>query len=905
MPDTHEHVPTSPSPLGDHWIRLLTNHLLGSVHEGIIVYDRGLRYRLWNPFMERISGKSAAEVLGRLPLDVFPWLKAVGIMDRLQAALARQAPEPLEFPAEVLGRPCWMVNTTTAMHDEHGEVVGLIGIVHDVTDRKRAEIALREQERLLAETQRIAHVGSWTVALTDGRASWSDESYRIFGLPERSCDVSPELFLRMVHPDDRTAMEGWLVDCEANRHPGELEFRIVRPDGSLRTILGRGNLEVDQEGRPVRMIGSVHDITDRVRSATALRESERRLELAVRSSGAGVWDWHVRENDMVWNDRMLELYGYTRESFPGGVEAWKRGLHPADRERATAESEAALRGGGPYDTQFRVVRPDGSVIHIKADGLVVRDADGAAVRMTGLNRDITEAVRADERKQEDTRLIAECQRAARAGWYSLDIATGIWQSSPQLDEIFGIPPDFARDVAGWVNIVHPDDRETMLDHFQRHVVQERNPFDHKYRIVRFSDGAELWVHGRGALTLDASGAPLSMSGLIQDITEAKAAESERERLEEHLQHAQKMEAIGTLAGGVAHDFNNILGGILGGLSLLELELGDRAGVSADIENMKGLVQRGADLAKQLLGFARRGRYDAKPLDLERVVRDTGAMFGRTRRDVTLHYHFAPGLQAVLMDHTQLEQILLNLFLNAGQAMSSGGRILVTADNVLVADSEAAALQVETGRFVRLVVSDTGTGMDAATKARAFEPFFTTKPAGHGSGLGLASTYGIVRNHGGAITVESDLGKGATFTILVPATERRPADTRVRSAVRHEGSGTILVVDDEAPLRGVCAQLLTRMGYDVLTADGGRAALEVVDANRDRISLVILDLTMPDMSGAETFDAIRRTAPNQKVLLASGFSGEGQAQELLDRGCNGFIQKPFDMSTLSAKLRELL
>ena len=894
----------TPAP-SEGWSRLLTSYLIGSVHEGIIVYDCDLRYRLWNPFMERISGRSASEVLGRRPLEVFPWLESVGLIDRLRRALAGEKTDPFEFAVDVPGHSGWVVNTTAPLRDEHGAIVGLIGIVQDLAERKRAETALREHERLLAETQRIAHVGSWAATLPDMRVSWSDETYRIFGFPEHGCEPSAQLFLDLVHPDDRAAMEAWQADCVAGRHPGELECRIVRPDGTVRTVLGRGDLETDPQGRSIRMIGSVQDITDQVQSATALRESERRLDLAVRSSGAGVWDWWVRENRMVWDDRMLELYGYTRESFPGGVEVWERGVHPEDRARATAECNAALSGERPFDTEFRVVRPDGTVIHVKADGLVLRDSGGTALRMIGLNRDVTERVRADVRRREDARLIAESQRAARAGWYSLDIGSGTWQSSPQLDEIFGLPPGFTRDIPGWLQVVHPDDRAMMLDHFQRHVLQESHPFDHQYPVVRLSDGAELWVHGRGALSVDASGTPLSMSGLIQDISVMKAAEAERERLEAHLQHAQKMEAIGTLAGGVAHDFNNILGGVLGGLSLLEMELADRGVASADIENMKALVQRGADLAKQLLGFARRGRYDAKPLDLERVVRETGAMFGRSRPDVTLHYDFAPGLDAVLMDHTQLEQVLLNLFLNAGQAMPAGGPVLVSAGNTALTESEAAALQVEPGPFVRLVVADSGTGMDSATKARIFEPFFTTKPAGHGSGLGLASTYGIVRNHGGAISVESEPGKGAAFTILVPATDERVADTRMPGAVHHEGTGTILVVDDEAPLRAICTRLLERMGYQVLTADGGRAALELLEAHQDRISLVILDLTMPGMSGAETFEAIRRMAPDQKVLLASGFSAEGQAKDLLDRGCNGFIQKPFDLGALTAKLRELL
>jgi CheY-like chemotaxis protein len=366
-----------------------------------------------------------------------------------------------------------------------------------------------------------------------------------------------------------------------------------------------------------------------------------------------------------------------------------------------------------------------------------------------------------------------------------------------------------------------------------------------------------------------------------------------------------MEAIGTLAGGVAHDFNNILAGILGGLSLLELDLGDRMQRQADIREMKSLVERGADLAKQLLGFGHRGKYDARPLDLAQVTRQTGTMFSRTRRDVTLQYDFAQDLKAVLMDHTQLEQILLNLFVNAGQAMPRGGRILLRAENVLLSKEQTEIQGAKPGPFVKLVVADTGAGMDAATQERIFEPFFTTKPAGQGSGLGLASVYGIVKNHGGMITVESAPGNGATFTIFLPSTDQ-PVEARRGSvpAPAPAGQGVILVVDDEEQLLRMGARMLEALGYEAMTACCGEEALEVVRKHKGRLTLVILDMTMPGMSGAATFDALRQIAPDLKVLLASGFSVEGQAQALLSRGANGFLQKPFDVSALAAKLKTL-
>ena len=396
----------------------------------------------------------------------------------------------------------------------------------------------------------------------------------------------------------------------------------------------------------------------------------------------------------------------------------------------------------------------------------------------------------------------------------------------------------------------------------------------------------------------------TLADMAWEIAERRRMEQEREELQLQLAQAQKMEAIGTLAGGIAHDFNNILAGVLGGLALLELGVEDDSS-KTDIQEMKALVNRGAALTKQLLGFARRGKYDPKPLDLTRVVAQTSALYGRARSDITLQLDFAPGLMAVLMDHSQLEQVLLNLFVNAGQAMPEGGRLLLHAENADLADEEGSLLGVPPGLYAKLVVTDTGSGMDASTMGRIFEPFFTTRAPGQGTGMGLASVYGIIKNHAGFIGVESELGKGTTFTLLLPATERQVAEEKAPVAVIQHGTGTILVVDDEAQVVKVCARLLQAFGYEVLTAPGGTQALELVRQYGTKISLVLLDMTMPEMSGRQTYEAMQKIVPGIKVLLSSGSSIEGHARELLDSGCNGFIQKPFDAVALSAKVHEIL
>ena len=416
-----------------------------------------------------------------------------------------------------------------------------------------------------------------------------------------------------------------------------------------------------------------------------------------------------------------------------------------------------------------------------------------------------------------------------------------------------------------------------------------------------AEGAPFWTLSEATLASGANGTPV-IRVVMSDLTERKRAENERAKFEVQLVQAQKMEAIGTLAGGIAHDFSNILQGIMGALSLVDLSAA--RGAVQELEEAKALVVRGADLTKQLLGFARRGKYDVRPVDLARVVERTSAIFARTHRHLEIQLDLAPSVPAVLMDHAQLEQILLNLFVNAAQAMPSGGRLHLRAEGVKLSGEEVEVGCVP-GRYAKLAVQDTGTGMDAATQARIFEPFFTTKTPGHGTGLGLSSVYGILKSHAAFIRVESELGRGATFTLFLPATDQPVVTVRASPAPIQRGKGTILVVDDEPAVLRVNTRLLEKLGYDVLAAPGGKRAVELMRQHSEKISVVILDMIMPDMSGRMTYDALREIAPNLKVLLCSGYSLEGEAQENIASGCKGFLQKPFDAAALSAKLQEIM
>jgi PAS domain S-box-containing protein len=398
--------------------------------------------------------------------------------------------------------------------------------------------------------------------------------------------------------------------------------------------------------------------------------------------------------------------------------------------------------------------------------------------------------------------------------------------------------------------------------------------------------------------LDVQGKLTGYTHTLKDITESK-------RLEAQFQQAQKMEAVGTLAGGIAHDFNNLLMGAQGNISLMLLDIDSSHPHYERLKNMEKLVQSGAKLTSLLLGYASKGKYEVKPLDLNQLVEETCDTFGRTRKEITIHRELAEGLFAIEADRVQIEQVLLNLFVNAADAMPGGGDLILKTVNMTHDDMKGGPYDPKPGNYVLLTVTDTGMGMDKETMERIFDPFFTTKEMGRGTGLGLASVYGITKGHGGYIEVDSDKAQGTTFSIYLPASGKK-VEKAVKAPERYiRGTGTVLLVDDEDIILEVGKELLEGVGYRVLLARDGKEAIEVYRKRQDEIDIVLLDMVMPNMGGGEAYDRMKEINSDIKVLLSSGFSIDGEASDILERGCDGFIQKPFRMNQLSGKIRDIL
>jgi two-component system cell cycle sensor histidine kinase/response regulator CckA len=398
---------------------------------------------------------------------------------------------------------------------------------------------------------------------------------------------------------------------------------------------------------------------------------------------------------------------------------------------------------------------------------------------------------------------------------------------------------------------------------------------------------------------------IGFRGVARDVSERLRGEREKRRLEAQLQQAQKMEAIGTLASGIAHDFNNIMMGILGNASLMLARIEDGHPHQEKLKNIEKYVENGSELTKQLLGFARGGKYHVKATDLRELVELSAQMFGRTKKEIRIHTTHLKNTWAVEVDRGQIEQVLLNLFVNAWQAMPNGGDLYLLSEDIELDKTFRAPYDFTPGRYVKLTVVDTGIGMDKATQERIFEPFFTTKEMGRGTGLGLASAYGIIKNHGGYIDVYSEKGQGTTFNIYLPASDKSVVQEAPAPRAIQKGHETVLLVDDEDITMEVGLEILEELGYKVFAARNGSEALNVYSTHQNQIDLVILDMIMPDMGGGRTYDELKKINPAVKVLLSSGYSIGGEASQILDRGCNGFIQKPFNMKQLSEKMRTIL
>lgn len=435
------------------------------------------------------------------------------------------------------------------------------------------------------------------------------------------------------------------------------------------------------------------------------------------------------------------------------------------------------------------------------------------------------------------------------------------------------------------------------------VIDLKQEADNSERELVCSDGSRLPIL-KSVKRIQIHGQEKLLESFV-DIAARKRAEEEKIKLETQLLQVQKMESLGTLAGGIAHDFNNLLMGIQGYTSLIMLDLDASHPHHKQLKHIEEQVQSAAGLTRQLLGFARGGKYEMRSININEVIQKTSAMFGRTKKELTIHGKYEGNLWSVKAERGQIEQVLLNLYVNAWHAMPSGGELYLETRNLVVDEIHPALFGMPPGEYIVFSVADTGMGMNEETKKRIFDPFFTTKGMGRGTGLGLAMVYGIVKGHSGFIDVVSKPGQGTTFTLYLPATKEKAFEEKPSIEETFKGSESILLVDDEPSVLAVSKAMLESLGYMVHAVSSGQEAVAFYEEMKDSVSLIVLDMIMPGFSGSQAFERIMALNPSAKVVLSTGYSMDGQAQQIMDKGCRGFIQKPFNLTHLSQKIREVL
>ncbi|HET7058132.1 MAG TPA: response regulator [Nitrospiraceae bacterium] len=817
----------------------------------------------------------------------------------------------------------------------------LMRAIRYAIERKQAESALRRSQASLAESQRIGHIGNWEWHIADNSMWWSDEIYRLFGSTPQACAADYQRFLTAVHPDDRIAVTQATNAAAHHAIPLNLDFRIFSNGQSDKVVHLQAEMKVDEMSRPIRMVGTLQDITERKRSEQALRDSEERTRLIVETAldAVVVMDTGGRITD--WNPQACEIFGWSRE------EAIGRPLTTIIPSHYRETHERGVRhylntGEGPLlnkHIEIEGLHRNGNEFPIELTIAPVRQSN--TLTFSAFIRDITNRKRAEIRQATQfavSRALAESATLEDAanplleafctmmGWQLAAIwlvdrhshvlkCKAIWHAPSVQAAAF---VDACRDMtfspgvglpgrvwssaeAAWISDVLAD------PNFPRaHVASDAGLRGALGFVIRGRDE----IHGMIEIFNREVREPENeLLQMMMDIGIKIGQFVERQDLERQLLHSQKMEAVGRLASGIAHDFNNLLT-VINGYSELALSRDGLDGqLSHHIEQINASGQRAALLTRQLLAFSRQQMLEPQVLDLNKLVENIETLVRRLiGEDILFSSHLHHNLRPVKADPGQIEQVIMNLVVNARDAMPRGGRLILETKNVELDECYTRLHRyAEPGQYVMLAVSDTGVGMDETTRSQIFEPFFTTKGQGKGTGLGLSTVYGIIKQSGGNVEVYSELHRGTTFKVYLPGITE--VINTVKGATANpdtlRGSETILLVEDEMMVRGLARVILEGYGYTVLETANGAEALRMCREHDGVIHLMVTDVVMPEMSGREVADQVRHVMPTTKVLYMSGFTDDAVLLHGVLSAEDTFLQKPFTSSSLAAKVRAVL
>lgn len=848
---------------------------------GLVIIDAQFRHQYANRMFCEILSLPQKNLIGLTVAEVLPGVFETQIRPRLERAFAGEAVScNLHLPgSERTGKARHFAVSYSPLV-ENGERLVVVATA-DVTGSEQTDAVAAKQAAIVESTDAI--IGEDLDGII---TSWNAGAELLFGHASDEMVGQP---IRRLIPTDRQAEEDAIL----------LRIRrgdLVRPFETVRLCKDGHGLEVSVTVSPIcdgglRIVGAslvARDITEAKRVQLDLRASETRLRLVLDAARAGMWERHFVTNELMWSVNEELMMGFAPGTFPGTSKAFQDPVHPEDLPHLLAAHQEALTNGGRYQAELRFVLPDGRTRWGLVRGQIFFDPAGKPERIVGIELDVTERKLAEVALRESEERFQQVVENMREVFWMTDITKQqILYISPGFASIWGRPcEELYRSARTWIESVHPVDRERVL---QAAVTkQAAGTYDETYRIVR-PDGSHRWIRDRAFPVCDRQGVVTRFVGVADDITD-------RRRLEEQFLRAQRLEAIGTLSSGIAHDLNNILSP----LRMVSALLRDSLMNPHDLE-LLGMIeqtsQRGGNIIKQLLAFSRGLPGDRVSLQPVHLVKEIGALIAETfPREIEIRHDVGPGLWPVLADATQLHQVLLNLCVNARDAMPGGGRLTLVARNVTLTEADAAkSPDAKPGAYVMLGVQDTGQGIAPEIIDRIFEPFFTTKEIGRGTGLGLSTVMGIVRSHGGFLTVTSQVGQGTQFDAYLPASANHEAagDSALTNVGLMGANELVLVVDDEEPIRTMTRRFLEQYGYRVMVAANGREALAIVEARANEVQVLLTDVMMPVMSGVALIRAVRERAPAIKVIATSGLTEPERTQELAALGVHKVQTKPCD------------
>ena len=850
----------------------LLNAIADGTTDAVFVKDREGRYLYANRATAGFVGKSIGELIGKDDRELFAVSEAEGVLSHDTRLMAEDRSETSEETLTTDGIARTYLTTKGPLHDDDGNVIGLIGVSCDISSRKKDEQALRESEKRLALALAAAHMGVWSIDLTDEPVFWSPELYEMTGFT--TAPQGFKEFLEMVLPEDRERVR-LAVETAIEAHaPYQAVFRFRRPDGEIRWLSQNGEGDYDEAGAYTGMRGAVFDVTDRIVAEEALRASQDRYRRLLDLLPDAVF---LNEDDRVayCNPAYLRLRGAALPSEVIGTpvfDMFPEESHELIRERIESHRRLGYQLA-PEERQLR--RLDGRLVPVFVSAMPLVDAHRKSILV--VLRDLSRERRADAWAQSILSHTLD-------GIISTDQFGTITSFNTAAEQSFGYT---ASEVIGR-HIAHLVPDTTPADVGQRREME----------AVR-KDGVRVPV--------DVAVSAFELEGEVHIIAVARDV-SEQRKLQSDLRQAHKMEALGQVAGGVAHDFNNLLTVILGYSDILHEQFpeGDpRRQFASDIRRASG---RAADLTRQLLTFSRRTVIAPKVIDVNLVMKDMNRMLRRVLgEDIVLSVALHADVKPVFIDPGSLEQIVMNLCVNARDAMPTGGQLTISTSHAHCGgDLDAAGNPIAPGEYVRVTVADTGEGMSPDVLAHIFEPFFTTKGAGKGTGLGLAVVLGLVEQNGGHIHVDTVPQRGTEFTVALPIVDAvLSVVAEVRGKAPRGGGEMILVVEDEEPVRRLAVIALASAGYRVLEAADGRMAIEVFDQHRGQIDLVITDVVMPHLGGRELVTALQVKQPGLRVIYTSGYADDAVLRHGISRAEVDFLAKPYTPSVLLQKARDVI